>query len=68
MSEDQDAASNDTPAGENAESRHIDPAEDPTPRAPNHLAPDDAGPRPWVDASKDPTPGVPGHAAPDDED
>jgi hypothetical protein len=30
---------------------------------PQHLAPDDAGPRPWVDPAKDPTPGYPGHAA-----
>lgn len=43
-----------------------DPADDPTPGVPGHLAPDDVGPREWVDPSKDPTPGYPGHAAPGD--
>jgi hypothetical protein len=47
---------------------HIDPARDPNPGVPDHLAPDDAGDRPFIDLTRDPTPGRPDHAAPDDED
>jgi hypothetical protein len=36
-------------------------------RKPRHLAPDDAGERPFIDLSRDPTPGKPDHAAPEDD-
>jgi hypothetical protein len=45
----------------------IDLSRDPTPGAPDHAAPDDAGDRPLIDLSRDPTPGVPDHAAPDED-
>ena len=44
----------------------IDLSRDPTPGAPDHAAPDDAGDRPFIDLSRDPNPGVPNPAAPDD--
>jgi hypothetical protein len=47
---------------------HIDVPGEPTPRRPRHLAPDDAGERPFIDLSRDPTPGKPDHAAPEDGD
>jgi hypothetical protein len=47
---------------------HLDVSRDPTPGQPDHLAPDDAGNRPFIDLSRDPTPGKPDHAAPDDAD
>jgi len=46
---------------------HIDVPRESAPGAPRHLAPDDAGERPFIDLSRDPTPGKPDHAAPDDD-
>jgi hypothetical protein len=46
----------------------IDLSRDPTPGKPDHLAPDDAGERPFIDLSRDPNPGRPAHAAPEDDD
>jgi hypothetical protein len=46
---------------------NIDPSRDPNPGVPDHLAPDDAGERPFIDLSRDPTPGRPDHAAPEDD-
>jgi hypothetical protein len=45
----------------------IDLSRDPNPGVPDHLAPDDAGERPFIDLSRDPNPGRPAHAAPDDD-
>jgi hypothetical protein len=46
---------------------HDDVPRESVPGAPRHLAPDDAGERPFIDLSRDPTPGKPDHAAPEDD-
>ncbi len=61
MSEPQDAAASEPTSDDDngAQPYRVDPSRDPHPGVPDHLAPDDVGPREWVDANKDPTPAIP---------
>jgi hypothetical protein len=47
--------------------RLIDLSRDPTPGAPDHLAPDDAEDRPFIDLPRHPSSGGGHHRAPDDD-